>query len=139
MATLRQAVLAKLKDRGVTGISSEVVSTILDAVAEVERERAAAVKADRKARDRFRGGTVPFGWRVGDGGELVEDAAEQAVVGRMRAMRVEGLSLRAICRELAGSGVTVSHVTVHRIVADIPPRTVLRGDGRRVQVSIPTD
>jgi hypothetical protein len=57
MATLRQAVLAKLKGRGVTGISSEVVSTILDAVAEVERERAAAVKADRCAlpqRKRYR-------------------------------------------------------------------------------------
>jgi putative DNA-invertase from lambdoid prophage Rac len=137
MTTLRQDVLAKLKDRGV-GIS-KVVTIVLSAVVEVERERAAAVKADRKARDRFRGGTVPFGWRVGDGGELVEDAAEQAVIGRMQALRAEGMSLRTICRELAESGVTVSHVTVQRIVADVPARTVLRGDGRRVQVSIPVD
>jgi putative DNA-invertase from lambdoid prophage Rac len=73
-------VLGDLKDRGVTlrmidlggdvtgnGVS-KLVFTILSAVAEAER--VAEVKADQRARGRFLGGSVPFGWRR-EGSELV--------------------------------------------------------------------
>jgi hypothetical protein len=43
---------------------------------------------------------------------LVADAAEQAAIGRMRALRGEGLSLRAIRDRLAAEGVKVSHVAL---------------------------
>ena len=46
-----------------------------------------------------------------DGG-LVAEAAEQAAIGRMRVLRGEGLSLRAIRDRLAEEGVRVSHVAV---------------------------
>src|SRR5262249_5692649 len=55
---------------------SRLFMTIAAAFAELERdrirERISQVKADQKARNRFLGGTrPPFGFRAGDGGELV--------------------------------------------------------------------
>jgi DNA invertase Pin-like site-specific DNA recombinase len=105
-------VLAKLKERGVSlrmidlggdvtgdGIS-KLVFTILSAVAEAERdrirERICDVKADQRRRGRYLGGTVPFGWQLGDGGDLVEKPGEQAAILRMLEMRKGGASLRAM-------------------------------------------
>jgi len=122
------AVLGDLKKRGVSlhmidlggdvcgnGIS-KLVFTILSAVAEAERdrtrERISEVKADQRQRGRFLGGSVPFGWRRDGNGGLVAEAAEQAAIARMRALRAEGLSLRAIRDRLAAEGVKVSHVAV---------------------------
>src|SRR4051812_49569458 len=80
-------VLAKLKDRDVSlhmidlggdvtgnGIS-KLVFTILSALAEAERdrtrERIADVKRDQRTRGRFLGGTVPFGYRLGEVGGVL--------------------------------------------------------------------
>src|SRR4051812_29169815 len=56
--------------------------TIAAAFAEAERdrirERVSQTKRDQRLRGRYLGGKVPFGFRVGEAGELVEDAAEQA-------------------------------------------------------------
>jgi putative DNA-invertase from lambdoid prophage Rac len=128
MTTLRQAVLAKLEDQGI-GIS-KLVTTVLDAVAEVERdmarERLAIVKADKRQLGRYLGGSRPFGFKADAEGRLIEDPAEQAVIGQMKAMRAEGMSLRAIAARLAEAGTSVSHVTVRGIVNADGPRTVLR-------------
>ena len=82
-------VLGKLKAAGislhmidlggdVTGNGvSKLVFTILSAVAEAERdrtrERVAEVKRDQRQRGRYLGGAVPWGYRVGEAGELVPD------------------------------------------------------------------
>lgn len=125
-------VLAKLKDAGVSlhmidlggdvtgnGIS-KLVFTILSAVAEAERdrirERIRDVKADQKKRNRFLGGSVPFGWALGKDGELMKDDAQQTAIRRMRAMHSKGLSLRAISAELANDGFTISHAGVKNIL-----------------------
>ncbi|MBS1799551.1 MAG: recombinase family protein [Acidobacteria bacterium] len=125
-------VLAKLKDAGVSlhmidlggdvtgnGIS-KLVFTILSAVAEAERdrirERIRDVKADQKKRNRYLGGTVPFGWALGDDGELVKDDAQQAAIRRMKALHIKGESLRAISAALADDGFTVSHAGVKNIL-----------------------
>jgi len=42
----------------------------------------------------------------------VAEAAEQAAIGRMKALPSEGLSLRAIRDRLAAAGAKVSHVAV---------------------------
>src|SRR3954453_22865753 len=103
-------VLARLKDRDVSlhmidlggdvtgnGIS-KLVFTILSAVAEAERdrirERIADVKRDQRTRGRFLGGTVPFGFRLGEDGELVEHQEEQAAIREARMMKARGASLR---------------------------------------------
>jgi putative DNA-invertase from lambdoid prophage Rac len=126
-------VLAQLKDRGVSlhmvdlggdvtgnGIS-KLVFTILSAVAEAERdrirERIADVKQDQKARNRYLGGSVPFGWFVEENGELVPNPTEQDAIATLRDARASGLSLRA-CVELVKErhGLDLSHMTVKRVI-----------------------
>lgn len=104
-------VLADLKDRDISlhmidlggdvtgnGIS-KLVFTILSAVAEAERdrirERISTVKADQKARGRYLGGKVPYGYT------LVEDRLEpvpeqQDVIAAVLDLRTQGKPLRAI-------------------------------------------
>jgi putative DNA-invertase from lambdoid prophage Rac len=59
---------------------SKLFLTIAAAFAEAERdrirERIGQVKADQKARGRYLGGKVPFGFRRGESGELVPHEAE---------------------------------------------------------------
>ena len=78
---------------------SKLVFTILSAVAEAERdrirERVATVKQDQRARGRYLGGIVPFGWRLGGDGALVAVPAQQEAIRRMREMRAAGASLRS--------------------------------------------
>ena len=70
---------------------SKLFLTIAAAFAEAERdrirERITTVKQDQKARGRYLGGKVPFGYRVGENGALVEHEAEQEAIRAMRAMR----------------------------------------------------
>ena len=120
-----------LKDMGgdVTGTGvASLVFSILAAVAQFERERIAERITESRARlresGRYVGGRIPFGWRVEDGEDemgrparfLVEDAVQQAVVARMRALRSEGASLRAIRATLVAEGpspalATIAHLT----------------------------
>jgi putative DNA-invertase from lambdoid prophage Rac len=53
------------------------------------------VKADQKARGRFLGGSVQFGYRLADGGELVPHEPEQEAIREMIALKAQGRSLRA--------------------------------------------
>jgi DNA invertase Pin-like site-specific DNA recombinase len=121
-------VLGQLQKRGISlhmidlggdvtgdGIS-KLVFTILSAVAEAERdrirERVATVKADQRARGRYLGGIAPFGWRVGDDGELAEVPEQQAAIRTMRELRQGGASLRQIAATMREVGVMVSHAGV---------------------------
>lgn len=60
----------------------------------------------RRMRDQglYTGGRVPYGWRLTDDGELVEDHGEQLVIAAVREYRAEGLSLRATAARLADRG-----------------------------------
>jgi DNA invertase Pin-like site-specific DNA recombinase len=121
-------VLAGLKKRSVSlhmldlggdvtgnGIS-KLVFTILSAVAEAERdrirERIRDVKRDQRSRGRYLGGTVPFGWQLGPNGELEEVSAQQEALAKMRQLKSEGKSLRAIALEMRAMGHALSHVGV---------------------------
>jgi putative DNA-invertase from lambdoid prophage Rac len=99
---------------------SKLVFTILSAVAEAERdrirERIRDVKGDQRARGRYLGGTVPFGWAIGADGELVEVPAQQAAVRRMIALRGDGRSYRSIAETLRGDGFALSHEAVRKIL-----------------------
>jgi putative DNA-invertase from lambdoid prophage Rac len=76
---------------------SKLFLTIAAAFAEAERdrirERIGQVKADQKARGRYLGGSVPLGYRRGDGGELAPHAAEQEAIREMAALKARGRSL----------------------------------------------
>ena len=73
---------------------SKLFLTIAAAFAEAERdrirERIGQVKADQKARGRYLGGKVPFGFRRGESGELVPHEAEQEAIREMVALRAQG-------------------------------------------------
>ena len=63
------------------------------------RSRTRAALAVKKARGERVGG-IPYGYRIGGEGRRIEDKGEQVVIARARALRAEGLSLRAIGRAL---------------------------------------
>jgi DNA invertase Pin-like site-specific DNA recombinase len=87
---------------------SKLFLTIAAAFAEAERdrirERITQVKRDQKARGRYLGGKLPFGFCVGAEGELVELEAEQAVIREIVALRGQGKPLRAIAAAVRANG-----------------------------------
>jgi DNA invertase Pin-like site-specific DNA recombinase len=101
-------------------------------VAEAERdrirERVTQVKRDQRQRNRYLGGIVPTGFRVGEDGGLVPEEAEQAVIAQARAMRADGATLRAIQAALeAQHGRKLSLDALHRVLADKPPPAASAG------------
>jgi putative DNA-invertase from lambdoid prophage Rac len=92
---------------------SKLFLTIAAAFAEAERdrirERISQVKADQKTRGRYLGGTVPFGYRRGESGELVPHEIEQEAIHEMVALRAQGRPLRAIAEAVKAKGVKISH------------------------------
>jgi hypothetical protein len=66
------------------------------------------------------GGNTPFGYRkegIGRAARLVAIPEQQDALCRMKALRGEGKSLRAISAELAAQGHRVSHVAVKAALA----------------------
>ena len=99
---------------------SKLFLTIAAAFAEAERdrirERVTQVKRDQKARGRYLGGALPFGYLIGPEGELTTDAQAQDVIERIFEMKNSGLSLRAISAALASGGVKLSHQGVSNVL-----------------------
>lgn len=93
--------------------------TIAAAFAELERDtikqRVTETKADQRSRNRYLGGKVPFGYRVGKDGELVEDEEEQIIIDYGRESRRDGSSLRTIQRGMAALGHKLSLEAINRI------------------------
>ena len=100
---------------------SKLFLTIAAAFAEAERdrirERITTVKQDQKARGRYLGGKVPFGYRVSEDGALIEHEAEQEAIRAMQAMRAQGVALRPIAAAMAERGFRISHEAVKQVVA----------------------
>jgi putative DNA-invertase from lambdoid prophage Rac len=99
---------------------SKLFLTIAAAFAEAERdrirERVSQSKADQKARGRYLGGTVPFGYRRGESGELVAHEAEQEAIREMAALRAQGRPLRAIAEAVRSKGFRISHEGVKGVL-----------------------
>jgi putative DNA-invertase from lambdoid prophage Rac len=101
---------------------SKLFLTIAAAFAEAERdrirERIGQVKADQKARGRYLGGTVPFGFRrAGEDGELlVPHEAEQEAIRDIERLKAEGEPLRAISSAMKAKGFAISHEGVARVL-----------------------
>jgi DNA invertase Pin-like site-specific DNA recombinase len=104
---------------------SEMILTILAAVAQFERarigERIRDARAYMRQQGRHLGGTRPFGYRLdpGENGKpmLVPEPTEQAAIARMRAMRRAGATLMAIRDVMRSHGFPISHETVRQVLA----------------------
>jgi DNA invertase Pin-like site-specific DNA recombinase len=81
------------------------------------RERVAEVKRDQRQRGRYLGGAVPWGYRVGEAGELVPIPEQQAAIRQMRKLRDQGLALRAIAAKMKAADVSISHAGVKNALA----------------------
>ena len=86
-------------------------------MAEAERDRIRDVTADQRKRQRYLGGSVPFGRRVTEDGALAEDTDQHRAIERIVQLRREGLSLRAISAIMCGEGVKLSHEGVKNVLA----------------------
>jgi DNA invertase Pin-like site-specific DNA recombinase len=96
---------------------------MLSAVAEAERDRirehVTQVRRDQRQRNRYLGGIVRFGFRVGGDGSLVPDATEHALIAHARVLRPDGATLRAIQAVLeARHGRKLSLDALHRILSE---------------------
>lgn len=84
--------------------SGRLVLNILTTVSQWEREaaaeRTAAVMRFLKDQGKFCGGFPPYGFRVDEDGNLIENPDEQAIITQARALRSTGLSLRVIAAML---------------------------------------
>lgn len=106
--------------------SRALIRQVLGAVSQYERSMIALRLRSGRKRKResggFGGGQVPFGMR-NEGGVLVPDEREQAVIARVRSLRADGASLGAIARTLNEEGVAGKKVqqwhpqTVSRVLA----------------------
>ena len=130
--------VADLKERGVSlhlldlggDISgnglSKLFLTIAAAFAEAERdrirERISQAKADQKARGRFLGGTVPFGFTRGEGDELIPHDGQQKAIREMKRLRAQGMALRPIAEAMRAKGYQISHEGVAGVPRASPAR-----------------
>lgn len=83
--------------------------TMMAGAAELEKnlikERCASGREARKLEGK-RIGEIPFGYQLGsDGKTLIPDLTEQRHIARVKDLRAQGLSLRAIARELNEKGI----------------------------------
>ncbi len=76
-----------------------------------------AAKRDGRKAGKYLGGPVPFGWRVGAEGRLIQDGGQQRIIQEMRQMRKDRWSYRNIAALLLEKhGVRLSHEGVRRIL-----------------------
>jgi DNA invertase Pin-like site-specific DNA recombinase len=126
----------ELKDRGIDLIvtdmgvdpvtqngASKMFFGMMACVAEFERSRIKERQAEgmkaKRAKQGFTGGKRPFGYQIqGDGKDavLVEDPAEQSALKMIRDMRQDGYGYEHIAKTVRSCGVSVSHMTVKRIL-----------------------
>jgi putative DNA-invertase from lambdoid prophage Rac len=106
---------------------SELMLTVLAAVAQFERTRLAEriidAKAELRRTCRHQGGTRPFGWKLGpprgkgNAPALIPYLAEQAAIVDIVQLRDKGKTLMAIKAAMAERGFRMSHQTVANLIA----------------------
>ncbi|MCC2654370.1 MAG: transposon gamma-delta resolvase [Microvirga sp.] len=74
------------------------------------------MKRDQRSRGRYLGGAVPFGFRLGEQGELVPEPGEQAAIRHACKLKARGASLRAIEAALRERGHSISHVAISNML-----------------------
>lgn len=102
--------------------SAELVKKLLAALSVCENSRHGqairTAKKHGKEQGKYLGGPVPFGWEVNGEGVLVENEAQQHIIGEIETMRRERWSYREISAKLRDTfGIRLSHEGVRKILA----------------------
>jgi len=97
---------------GIAKLFFTIVAAFAEAERDRTRERIKDVKRDQRQQGRFLGGSLPFGFRLRGKGKLVEHPAEQRAIKRMRQLRRQGQSYRAIAAATRARGFSISHAAV---------------------------
>lgn len=102
--------------------SAELVKKLLSALSVCENSRHSEsirmVKQLSGEKRKYLGGPVPFGWEVNSEGFLVENEAQQRIIGKIAAMRTERWSYRQISGRLRDEfDIRLSHEGVRKILA----------------------
>lgn len=88
--------------------------------AALERQRSTqrirSVKQVQRSKGRYLGGSRPFGYMIHTNGRLIEHPMEQRVLKRIKQLREQGKSLRAIAAEVSTPVAPISFKTVQRIL-----------------------
>ena len=79
-------------------------------------ERIAEVKRDQRQRGQYLGGAVPFGYVLGENGELVPE--QQRAIARMRKLRDQGLAFQTISEKMKAAGLAISHMGVKNVLRE---------------------
>lgn len=134
---------------------SELIATVLAAVAQFERtlfsERIRDAKRNLRRAGRDQGGNRPFGFQfgavtgAGKARDLVPDAAEQAAIADMVALRAAGKSLVAIRAAMHARGFRICKQSVWNILSrqeEAPPAALSASCGQAASsatLQIPAD
>jgi DNA invertase Pin-like site-specific DNA recombinase len=104
----RAALLSVSEQIDTRSAAGRLVLNVLASVSQWEREaiaeRTSTAMRHMQARGEYIGGRAPYGFRVADGGRLVDVPEEQATIGRVEKLAGEGLSLAKIAATLASEG-----------------------------------
>ena len=108
-------------DSDVTGGECALpLDRMLESLASMEKRRSAEnirnIKIRERKKGRYLGGTRPFGYMIHQNGMLIENPMEQKVVQQILRLKEEGLSLRAIAREVTRPATPISFKTVQRVL-----------------------
>lgn len=104
---------AKIASAGEEGANSDDPSSILmrrmiDAFAEFERNiirgRTKSAMAAKKLKGE-RVGHIPFGFQLAEGNRIEPNPIEQAILAQIRELRLRGMSIRKIAKELNDRGI----------------------------------
>jgi DNA invertase Pin-like site-specific DNA recombinase len=106
--------------------SGRLVLNVLASVSQWEREaigeRTSAAMQSMKANNLYTGGQTPYG-KMLQGGELVNNPSEQAIIKEAKALKAQGYSLRQIATVFSEQGyktrkdTNISHTLVARMAA----------------------
>lgn len=126
----RGADLVSLSERiDTTSSTGKMVFRMLAVLSEFERdvisERTSMAMKHLRANGRYTGGHVPYGFRFVRG-ELEPVPDEAAVIREIQRLRLEGVSLRGICKVLADRGIrtrtsrTFQAIQIARVLKSLP-------------------
>lgn len=104
----RAALLSVSEQIDTRSAAGRLVLNVLASVSQWEREaigeRTSTAMQHMRAEGAYTGGRAPFGSRVGEGGKVEPEPAEQATIQEARELRLKGLSYRSIGALLAERG-----------------------------------